>query len=46
MRRLDDFTQQKNVRLGFDSLIDKGTFHLIYLSNVRNQFSDKTQPHM
>ena len=46
MRRLDDFTQQKTSRLGFDILIDTGTIDLIYLSNISNQFSDKTPPPM
>ena len=28
--------------MGFDILIDTGTFNLIYLANVSNQFSDST----
>ena len=30
-------------RLGFDILIDMGTFDLIYLSNVSYWFSDTTE---
>ena len=42
MRRLDDFTQQKNRQIGIYILIDIGLFDSIYLSKVSNQFSDET----